>query len=518
MSGIVRNIVRNVASDLSHDILVQLGAKLNGSVEQEVDSFNSLLATKLSDAQINNLNTLVSEVKSALGVSVLLERGDYFRINANETEESSLRNLIKNAHHATPIGSPIWTQFEGHQGDGIGAFLKSGYNPSIDAVNFKQNSASVLVYIRSNSVGVSAALFGTRTDAIAGITGIKSGTSFYWLINSTSAESTSYYDFTGINGFVRDTNNSAKLYLNDSLKDYADTNASTGLPQVEMYELGRNDAGVINSPVNAQQAMIWVGDKLNPVEVQKMALAFEKYMAANSKGVVGTQNITVGSKGTPSVLFTFDDGKESLLTKVKPIFDERNVKFTGYITTDWIDTAGYLTSSQLISLHNDGFDIQGHTKSHTNLTTLTESEVYAELDAVDTFFTGIGLPAPKHMAYPYGGENSDIWSWVATRRQTARDYNNNAIETIPFGNRHKISSISLDGLTTANVDTYKNRVDELFFLSGSNVIVFLTHNVVDGVPGTYESNSDALAELVDYVQDLQIPIKSMSSLWDEINA
>jgi hypothetical protein len=67
----------------------------------EVVTYTTGLTTPLSAGQIAKLNTLVLSLRSGLGISLLSDAFDVLYLFAGETSESSLRNLVKNANHAT---------------------------------------------------------------------------------------------------------------------------------------------------------------------------------------------------------------------------------------------------------------------------------------------------------------------------------------------------------------------------------------------------------------------------------
>jgi peptidoglycan/xylan/chitin deacetylase (PgdA/CDA1 family) len=50
-----------------------------------------------------------------------------------------------------------------------------------------------------------------------------------------------------------------------------------------------------------------------------------------------------------------------------------------YITTDWINTQGYMSEQQLKEMHNAGMSIQSHSKSHPYLSDINSAELYNEL-------------------------------------------------------------------------------------------------------------------------------------------
>jgi hypothetical protein len=132
---------------------VQFGSKLNPpapSVEPEITAYIAGLTTPLSSGQITKLDTFVKALKTGLGITALSDAFDVMYVLGGETAESSLRNLVKNAHHAETVNSPTFTALEGFNGNGTDQYIDTKYNPSTQGVNFTLNNCSVGVYIRND--------------------------------------------------------------------------------------------------------------------------------------------------------------------------------------------------------------------------------------------------------------------------------------------------------------------------------------------------------------------------------
>ena len=79
------------------------------------------------------------------------------------------------------------------------------------------------------------------------------------------------------------------------------------------------------------------------------------------------------------VMLTFDDGHKTDFTLALPLLEAYGAKATFFITTDWIDKNGYMTSAQLKNLSRAGMSVQSHAKSHVFLNTLEPELLYQEL-------------------------------------------------------------------------------------------------------------------------------------------
>lgn len=80
------------------------------------------------------------------------------------------------------------------------------------------------------------------------------------------------------------------------------------------------------------------------------------------------------------IAITFDDGLEDLYTIAYPFLIERNIPFTAFIVTDYIDKPGYITKEQLVEMaKNPLVTIGSHGVSHKIFTEMRNSVKRYEL-------------------------------------------------------------------------------------------------------------------------------------------
>ena len=79
------------------------------------------------------------------------------------------------------------------------------------------------------------------------------------------------------------------------------------------------------------------------------------------------------------VVFTFDDGGVSFLTKAAPILEKYGLKGVFFISTKYVGTPGFLTKEQVKELEERGHVVGSHSHSHPqNMAVLSEREIDAE--------------------------------------------------------------------------------------------------------------------------------------------
>jgi peptidoglycan/xylan/chitin deacetylase (PgdA/CDA1 family) len=102
------------------------------------------------------------------------------------------------------------------------------------------------------------------------------------------------------------------------------------------------------------------------------------------------------------ILLTFDDNTADFATNVVPVLQQYGFKAIQFAVSSWVNNPGYLTSAQLQSLATQGYDIQNHTVTHADLSTLAYADAFAEVSGADSFITSVTGKKPEFLAYPYG--------------------------------------------------------------------------------------------------------------------
>ena len=121
-----------------------------------------------------------------------------------------------------------------------------------------------------------------------------------------------------------------------------------------------------------------------------------------------------------AVVLTFDDGYRSFLTYAYPILKELGFTATLFVYTDYVGTGrNALGWDDLARLTAEGFQVEGHTKSHGDLRRQPgESEadhgrrLRAELESSQRMFQQrLGRPA-RFLAYPYGAADDTVLAYT----------------------------------------------------------------------------------------------------------
>jgi peptidoglycan/xylan/chitin deacetylase (PgdA/CDA1 family) len=84
------------------------------------------------------------------------------------------------------------------------------------------------------------------------------------------------------------------------------------------------------------------------------------------------------------------------------ILHDEGIRGTFYLTTDFLDTPGHLTSTQASSIRHMGHMIGGHTLDHPNITTLSTLELRDQICTSKQVLEELAWFPVMTFAYPYG--------------------------------------------------------------------------------------------------------------------
>ena len=119
------------------------------------------------------------------------------------------------------------------------------------------------------------------------------------------------------------------------------------------------------------------------------------------------------------VLLTFDDANHSDLASVAPLLRRHGFGATFFVSEGLGFNEGkpgeFMTWNEIRALHDLGFEIGNHTKSHLDTTLLTAEELRAEISHIQRRCAEHGIPAPTSFCYPGFHHSPDVVRVVASQ-------------------------------------------------------------------------------------------------------
>lgn len=114
-----------------------------------------------------------------------------------------------------------------------------------------------------------------------------------------------------------------------------------------------------------------------------------------------------------SVVITFDDGYESVVTLVAPMLESIGLPLIIAVTTGYLGRPGYLTEAMLKDLSEHPLiEIASHGVTHRSLTSLSQQEIYEELSFSKLEIERITRRRVRWIAYPFGHVDDGVKSLV----------------------------------------------------------------------------------------------------------
>ena len=219
--------------------------------------------------------------------------------------------------------------------------------------------------------------------------------------------------------------------------------------------------------------------------------------------------ITDGGKAFDKgkVIITFDDGRASQYTACQTLIS-KGITGTIFVVGDLVGTAGHVTWANLQALNGDGIDLQCHTKSHPNLTLLSEAQIDAELTGNDALFVANSLSAPTIVAYPAGAYNTNVMTYVADNRDMGR-CTETAYTTRNY-DKYKLPCVSIDyrpgqiPRTAAEMEAFIDYAE-----SEKCALIILLHEV--GTDYRYMSSAE-FETMLDYIIAADVDVITMAQL------
>lgn len=299
------------------------------------------------------------------------------------------------------------------------------------------------------------------------------------------------------------------VFIGAYVKGASIVNAPGGYLGASLYaEIHLQDGSVVywNSIANyGTFSWRWVGFNTGslPTVNKPISHIFIVPILGNAKGTAHFDDISV-TEFDPSqaaVTLMFDDGEETALTKAKPVLDGRGFSASIAMVTEMIDEPGFLTAQQLRNLQGGGWEIVSHTVTHSDLTTLSSSQIRNELSQSKQALQSIGLQV-RNFALPFGAYNAFILAEASRYYVSARAFEqgNNPQGTFPF-------DVKVRGVVNATTpDDVAAWVSDA--LANNRWLVLVFHVIAESGDDAYHTKPATFARMVDAIAAAGIQVKT----------
>ena len=127
-----------------------------------------------------------------------------------------------------------------------------------------------------------------------------------------------------------------------------------------------------------------------------------------------TAHLLKSAKLPPNpVVLTFDDGYTDVYADVYQQLRRRHMIATFFIVPGFLNTSRYLTWRQVTDMEHHGMDIEAHTMTHPDLTTLRPEAVWQEVARSRQVLMAHLHHPIEVFAYPYGAYSAAVLTAVS---------------------------------------------------------------------------------------------------------
>lgn len=173
---------------------------------------------------------------------------------------------------------------------------------------------------------------------------------------------------------------------------------------------------------------------------------FEKYIDSNHS--YDTLDNVIQHSSRQKIAITFDDGLEDLYTIAYPFLRLRNIPFTAFIVTDFLDRPGYITKQQLIEMSNDPLvSIGSHGISHDIFPKMTREQKKHELIASKEILEELIGKKVNNFAYSHGQYDKETISLMKGLYNYGFEVRDRVVNFCTIINKKKIPRYNIDNTT-----------------------------------------------------------------------
>lgn len=212
----------------------------------------------------------------------------------------------------------------------------------------------------------------------------------------------------------------------------------------------------------------------------------------------------------PIVSITYDDYFSSIYDTVFPMFQERGLTGTAYLSTQDLGKPDTLTAPEINEMHDYGFEIGSHTVTHAHLPFISSSLVDTELSqskADIESFTGI---TPINFASPYGEYNDAIKEQIKTYYRSHRSVD------VGFNTKDNFDIMNIKAMSTINStppETVIGWIDDAIRDNAWLVLVY--HNIIDD-GDTWTNTPAHMRTVLDSLVTRGVSVQTVDSALNEI--
>jgi hypothetical protein len=248
-------------------------------------------ATTPSDNRKLTIDTLIKKLKS----DTIFQKLDLFYVMAaTDTGQANINWVTPSAYRLLRFSGLTFTTDEGYKGNGTSGYMKTQWIPSVNAVNYQLNSASVGTYVR-NEVLDGGPIVGATSGGnyIYHQPKASANSTFRILLNDAGFTAPNASSTLGMYSGSRVSSTSVVPSINGVVRN-ALTKTSTAVPtsMVNLFVNSISNTGTTSGSFDSSQiSMVFLGGALTNRQQEKFFDHFHDYMVSIGKNVLESPNV-----------------------------------------------------------------------------------------------------------------------------------------------------------------------------------------------------------------------------------
>ncbi len=222
-----------------------------------------------------------------------------------------------------------------------------------------------------------------------------------------------------------------------------------------------------------------------------------------SIGEVGTYNIN------PLCTIWFDDGWKSTFTEGFKRMSQKNPALKGEVSiiSNKINEYMYMSENDLNTLVKNEWELCNHTKSHPDLTRLSnkqlENEIITCTEVLNNYQSNEGA---FHLAVPYSAMNDQKLNDVIKKTCVSCRYIFEDFNTIPVKNKYKLAFKEVKNSTSP--ETVKEWIDTS--IENNYWVILMFHRLETPCDNLYKYDPENFQQIIDYLNLKKDEIKTVT--------
>lgn len=213
--------------------------------------------------------------------------------------------------------------------------------------------------------------------------------------------------------------------------------------------------------------------------------------------------VTSSSEGL--LTFSFDDNRLCAFNTAVSVLDKAGYKATEYVITGKMSGSDdYMSSRDVLDMQSRGHEIGSHTRTHRDLTTISQSEWQSEIVGAKDDLHAMGIRNVITFAYPFGGVNQSVESFV---RNAGYSGARSTINGIVTGSSDPFSLPRQNLGGNVAISDVKKWMDDA--KQNKTWLILLAHHV-DHSPNDYSITPELFSEIVNYAKTSSLRVVTIS--------